>query len=71
MTLLNFTKRIEIFCNTEGNSDISIYANSKNEYFVFQENLSRIKDEISKKFPDINFSQIKHSSEFFLATNTL
>ena len=59
MTLLNFTKRIEIFCNTEGNSDISIYANSKNEYFVFQENLSRIKDEISKKFPDINFSQIK------------
>lgn len=59
MTLLNFTKRIEIFCNTEGNSDISIYANSKNEYFVFQENLSRIKDEISKKFPDIDFSQIK------------
>ncbi|MDA7588357.1 hypothetical protein N8709_04155, partial [Candidatus Pelagibacter sp.] len=26
---------------------------------VFQENLSRIKDEISKKFPDIDFSQIK------------
>jgi len=59
MTLINYTKRIEILCNAETNSDISLYANTKNEYFVFQENLKRINDEIKKKFPLIEPSEIK------------
>ena len=59
MTLINYTKRIEIFCNSESNSDINLYANKKNEYFVFQENLKRINDEIKKKFPKVDLSSIK------------
>jgi len=59
MTLINYTKRIEIFCNAETNNDINIYANTKNEYFVFQENLTRINIEIEKKFPHIKSSEIK------------
>jgi len=59
MTLINYTKRIEIFCNSEFNSDINLYANNKNEYFVFQENLKRINDEIKKKFPKVDLSNIK------------
>ena len=60
MPYLNYTNRVNIICNDENNSDIRVYASSQNNnYYVFQENLDRIKKEVKKNFPDIEFSEIK------------
>ena len=49
MPFLNFTNRINIICNDENNCDIRIYASSQNnKYYVFQDNLERIKKEVKK-----------------------
>ena len=46
MPFLNYTNRINIICNDEHNSDIRVYASSQNNhYYVFQENLERVKKE--------------------------
>ena len=51
MPFLNFTNRINITCNDELRSDIRIYASSlNNKYYVFQENLEKIKSEVKKFF---------------------
>ena len=60
MPFLNYTNRINIICNDEHNSDIRVYASSQNNhYYVFQENLERVKKEVKKNFPEIKFSDIK------------
>ncbi len=60
MPFLNFTNRINITCNDELRSDIRIYASSlNNKYYVFQENLEKIKSEVKKFFPNINNNEIK------------
>ena len=60
MPFLNYTNRINIICNDEHNSDIRVYASSQNNhYYVFQENLERVKKEVNKNFPKIKFSDIK------------
>ena len=60
MSFLNYTNRINVICNDEKKSDVTIFVSSlSNKYFVFQENLERIKLESKKNFPEINFSNIK------------
>ncbi len=60
MPFLNFTNRVNIVCNDENNCDIRIYASSQNnKFYVFQDNLERIKKEVKKNFPEIKFSDIK------------
>lgn len=60
MSFLNYTNRINIICNDENNSDINIFASSQNNnYYVFQDNLERLRKEVKKNFPEIQFSEIK------------
>ena len=51
MPFLNFTNRVNILCNDENNSDIRVYTSSQNnKYYVFQDNLERLKKEGKKIF---------------------
>ena len=60
MPFLKFTNRVNILCNDENNSDIRVYTSSQNnKYYVFQDNLERLKKEVKKNFPEIHFSEIK------------
>ena len=60
MPFLNYTNRVNIVCNDEKQNDLTIFVSSlSNTYYVFQENLERIKLEVKKNFPEINFSNIK------------
>lgn len=67
MAFINFTNRVELKCNSEplNISDFIVYASSiNNKIYVFSSGLEKVKNEIKKKFKNLDFEKI----EIFLET---